>query len=130
MAISLAQAKSLCNAGELALVRHSTRNEIGKLSAAMLRQKIKRARDLRDKWTDQARGQRRASQAAQKTRAVDANARSAEKAELFSQALPNSKRSWPSSKRRASRAGLDRRRSSHACGRRSIVRSAPRFAIH
>jgi hypothetical protein len=87
MAISLAQAKSLCNASELALVRHSTRNEIGKLSAALLRQKIKRARDLRDKWTDQARGQRRATQAAQRARAVDANARSAEKAKLFGQAL-------------------------------------------
>jgi hypothetical protein len=87
MAISLAQAKSLCNASELALIRLSTRNEIGKLSAALLRLKIKRARELRDKWTDLARGQRRATQAAQQARAVDANARSAEKAELFGQAL-------------------------------------------
>ena len=52
-----------------------------------MRQQVKRARDLRDKWTGQARNQRRATQAAQKARATDANARSAEKAELFSQAL-------------------------------------------
>jgi hypothetical protein len=87
MAISLAQAKSLCSENELALVLLSTRSEIGKLSAGQLRLKIKRARDLRDKWSDQSRKQRRATQAAQKARDTDANARSAKKAQLFEEAL-------------------------------------------
>lgn len=87
MAISVAQAKSLCNATELALVKASTRTEIGQLSAAQLRQKIARARKLRDKWRDQAERQRRATQTAQRARQTDANARSAEKATLFAEVL-------------------------------------------
>ncbi|HEX4412654.1 MAG TPA: hypothetical protein VH107_03430 [Lacipirellulaceae bacterium] len=87
MAISLAQAKTLCSANELALVRFSTRDEIGKLSAGQLQQKIKRAREARDKWSDQSRGQRRATQAAQKSRGTEANARSVQKAQLFGEAL-------------------------------------------
>ncbi len=48
MAISLAQAKSLCSVNELALIRFSMRNEIGKLSTGQLQQKIKRVvRDTR-----------------------------------------------------------------------------------
>ena len=87
MAISLPRAKALCNANELSLLRASTRNEIGKLSSAQLKQKITRARNLRDKWNDQARSQRRATQSAQRSRQTDANARSAEKADLFGEAL-------------------------------------------
>jgi hypothetical protein len=87
MAVSLARAKALCNDNELSLVRASSRNEIGKLTPSQLKQKITRARTLRDKWNDQTRSQRRATQSAQRSRQTDANARSAEKAELFSDAL-------------------------------------------
>jgi hypothetical protein len=87
MAVSLARAKALCNANELSLLRASSRNEIGKLTPAQLKQKITRARTLRDKWNDQARSQRRATQSAQRSRQTDANARSAEKSDLFAAAL-------------------------------------------
>ncbi len=49
MSISTARAKQLCTASELTLVKSSSRSEICKLSAARLRQKITRARKLRDK---------------------------------------------------------------------------------
>lgn len=87
MAISLARAKVLCNANELSLLRASSRTEISKLSPAQLQQKITRARNLRDKWNDQALSQRRATQSAQRSRQTDDNARSAEKAEFFAVAL-------------------------------------------
>jgi hypothetical protein len=87
MTISLAQAKSLCTVSELALVSASTRSKIGKLSAAQLRLKVVRARKLRDKWRDQAAKQRREKQAAQRARQTSANARSAEKAQLFGELL-------------------------------------------
>jgi hypothetical protein len=87
MATSIAQAKLLCTAPELKLVTASTRSEIGKLSTLQLEQKIKRSRALRDKWRDQSRSQRRAVQSSQRARQTDANARSAEKAELFGEVL-------------------------------------------
>jgi hypothetical protein len=87
MAISMARAKVLCNAGELGLVRASSRQEIGKLSAAELRRAETRARNLRDKWRDQSAGQRRKSQQAAGTRDAGANKNSAEKAELFDEVL-------------------------------------------
>lgn len=87
MAFTLAQAKTLCNASELKLVSASTRNEIGKLSAARLRQKIALARKQRDKWRDQAKSQRRATQEKQRGRQTSDNARSAKKAELFADVL-------------------------------------------
>jgi hypothetical protein len=52
-----------------------------------LKQKVSRARSLRDKWNDQAHKQRRAAQSAQRTRQAEGNARSLEKAALFSDAL-------------------------------------------
>src|SRR5262245_41690821 len=87
MAFSLAQAKSLCTASELTLARASTRNEIGRYSVVQIRQKLDRARKLRDKWRDQSHGQRRAAKATARSRQPDANARSAEKAELFSEVV-------------------------------------------
>jgi hypothetical protein len=87
MAISMVRAKALCSNGELALVKASTRQEMGRHSAARLRQKETRARKLRDKWRDQAASQRRASQAKVGARDVEAAARSAEKAELFDEVL-------------------------------------------
>jgi hypothetical protein len=87
MTISPARAKKLCNASELELVKASGRSEIGKLSAARLKQKVTRARKLRDKWRDQATRQRRATQSRQQARGTDDNARSAEKADLFDEVL-------------------------------------------
>src|SRR5262245_57446009 len=87
MAVSMARARALCNANEISLIRASSPNEIGKLTPAQLKQKITRTRTLRDKWTDQSRSQRRATQSAQRSRQTDANARSAEKAKLFTAAL-------------------------------------------
>jgi hypothetical protein len=87
MAISMPRAKALCNANELSLVRTSTRTELAKLSPAQIKQKITRARLLRDKWNDQARSQRRTTQSAQRARQTEDNARSAEKAELFAEVL-------------------------------------------
>jgi hypothetical protein len=87
MAFTVVQAKSLCTNGELSLVRASTRNEIGKFSISRIRQKLDRARKLRDKWRGQAEKQRRDTQIAQRARQTDANARSAEKAELFGETL-------------------------------------------
>jgi hypothetical protein len=87
MAFTAAQAKSLCTASELNLVMASTRREIGQYSAPQLRQKIARARNLRDKWQDQSKGQRRTTQAAQGARQITAGARSTEKAELFAEVL-------------------------------------------
>ena len=87
MAISATRVKALCNANELRLVRLSVRTELVKLSPTQLKQKVARARALRDKWNDQARTQRRATQTAQRARQTDDNARSAEKAEIFGEVL-------------------------------------------
>ena len=46
MAISMVRAKALCGNRELALVKSSTGQEIGRHSAARLRQKETRARKL------------------------------------------------------------------------------------
>lgn len=87
MAFTVTQAKSLCTGGELSLVRASTREEIGKFSIGQIRQKVDRARKLRDKWRDKAEQQRRATQAVQRARDTSANARSTEKAKLFGEVL-------------------------------------------
>lgn len=85
MAISMAKAKSICNAGELALVAASSRQEIGRHTAARLRQKESRARKLRDKWRGLSNDQQRSSQA--KGVAEGVNRRTAEKAALFDEVL-------------------------------------------
>lgn len=87
MVLTLAQAKSLCTASELTLVKASTRSEIGKYSVVQIRQKVDRARRLRDKWRDQADTQRRTTQAAHRARQVDSSVRSADKAQLFAEVL-------------------------------------------
>lgn len=87
MVVSTARAKTLCTTSELALVKASMRQEIGKLSAARLRQKQTRARTLRDKWRDQATSQKRASQETAGSRNAAYNKNSAEKADLFDELL-------------------------------------------
>lgn len=87
MAISLAKAKGLCTASELAIVAASEKERIGTLSGPQLRMKIAQARKLRDKWRDQATKQTRAAQAKVRGRHAAGNARSSEKAELFGEVL-------------------------------------------
>ena len=87
MAIIRSKAKALCTAAELALVDASGPKSIGELSGAQLRQKVGRARKLADKWRDQAESQRRTAPAKAGGRQTDAAARSAEKAQLFTEVL-------------------------------------------
>ncbi len=87
MAIRIAKARSLCTKAELDLVTASSQKNLSGLSAARLKQKVNLARKLRDKWQDQAQQQRRTKQAAQQARGTAANARSEEKAALFTEVL-------------------------------------------
>lgn len=87
MPINMSQAKALCSASELQLVEASRRDDLKKLTNAQLRQKITRARKLRDKWRDQAEKQRRESQEQQQARATAPNERTRKKAELFAEVL-------------------------------------------
>ena len=85
MAISIVRAKALCSGAELALVKASSKQEIGAHTAARLKQKQARARKLRDKWRDQVASQRRTAKT--KTGAAEGDKNSAEKAELFDEVL-------------------------------------------
>jgi hypothetical protein len=87
MSISMARAKALCSDAELALVKASTKQEIGRHTAARVRQMETRARKLRDKWRDQADTQRRSKQAKAGARDVSAADRSAEKSQIFDEVL-------------------------------------------
>lgn len=87
MAISMGRAKALCSASELALVKASTRQQIGGHTAARLRQKETRARKLRDKWRDLATSHKRSTQSKVGSRDADYHKNSAEKAALFGEVL-------------------------------------------
>lgn len=87
MAIKLAQAKLWCTSGELALVKSSRSPTIGELSPAQLKQSIKRAQRLVDKWVKLSREQHRRLQQDRGYRRGGANERSGEKAQLFSEVL-------------------------------------------
>lgn len=85
MAISIARAKALCSGAELALVKASSKQEIGTHTAARLKQKQARARKLRDKWRDQVAAQKRQGKAGAAGAADNKN--SAEKAALFDEVV-------------------------------------------
>ncbi len=87
MTVKTADVRSLLTKSELVLFEASSPKSLATLSAARLKQKIALARKLRDKWADQSRQQRREKQSAQQARSTSANARSEEKADLFSQVL-------------------------------------------
>jgi hypothetical protein len=87
MALNLKKARELCNKSEWELVKASKRDEIGQLTEAQLKRHVARARTMRDKWRDQAVTQRRKTQQEQQARTTSANARSAEKAEIFDDVL-------------------------------------------
>lgn len=85
MAISLAQAKQLCTAAELQLVRDSLPPRVQNWTETQLKSKIARARQLRDKWRDQKVSQRRAAQ--KQAAHGQGQIRSLQKAELFGEVL-------------------------------------------
>jgi hypothetical protein len=87
MALNLKTARELCNKSEWELVKASKRDEIGQLTEAQLKRHVVRARTMRDKWRDLAVAQRRKTQKEQQARTTQANARSAEKAEVFDEVL-------------------------------------------
>jgi len=87
VAISVARARQICTKAELALVLESTTRQIGQLDAKQLRAAVRRSRTLRDKWRDLAHSQTRDTKATDPDKLGEANARSAEKAELFDDAL-------------------------------------------
>lgn len=85
--LTVADAKRMCTKAELGVVMGSRPDAIEKLSADQLKKNVASARRLRDKWRDLATEQRRDTQQAQKSRVTDKNARSDEKAALFSHVL-------------------------------------------
>lgn len=87
MAISVAQARQICSKAELELVLKSTTRQIGTLDAKQLQSAIRRTRTLRDKWRDPANSQKRDSKAKDAGKRAGANEHSAEKAQLFDEAL-------------------------------------------
>jgi hypothetical protein len=86
MAFNRRQARALTTRSELDLVSASYPDALGKLSPRALKSSITRARNLRDKQRDLLKRQKLATRARTGTK-VGGNERTAQKAELFDQAL-------------------------------------------
>lgn len=88
MKVNLRSARALCTASEFDLVAASGGEGLRALGEARLKQKVVRARALRDKYRDLLRRQRLAARRpGANTARDDANARTAAKADLFEQTL-------------------------------------------
>jgi hypothetical protein len=88
MKVNLRSARALCTANEFDLVVASGGEGLRELSEARLKQKVVRARTLRDKYRDLLRRQRLAARRpGAKPARDDANARTSAKADLFEQTL-------------------------------------------
>ena len=90
MAFNRNHARPLCSDAEYQLFTASLADEIGALTPAQLRSKIQRARKLRDKYRDLEKRQRLANRSrtgTKKGNRPDTNARTADKAKLFGEAL-------------------------------------------
>ena len=87
MTISVSQARTLCTKAELDLVVSSTPRHIGKLDVKQLRSAIRRTRTMRDKWRDLGEQQIRGTKTNDPGNLDRANARSAEKLQLFNETL-------------------------------------------
>ncbi|MCC5786078.1 MAG: hypothetical protein JJU33_05195 [Phycisphaerales bacterium] len=90
MAINMQRARTLCTASEYELVRASGKREIGTLTPARLRQKVSRARKLRDKYRSLAArqtGEMRGKRAPRSGKPAGDNRNTETKAELFQEAL-------------------------------------------
>ncbi|TVS04918.1 MAG: hypothetical protein EA423_07135 [Phycisphaerales bacterium] len=90
MAINMQRARTLCTASEYELVRASGKREIGTLTPARLRQKVARARKLRDKFRSLAArqtGEMRGKRAPRSGKPAGDNRNTEAKAELFQETL-------------------------------------------
>jgi len=90
MAFNRNHARPLCSDAEYQLFTASLADEIGELTPAQLRSKIQRARKLRDKYRDLEKRQRLANRSrtgTKKGNRPETNARTADKAKLFGEAL-------------------------------------------
>ncbi len=90
MAISMQKARSLCTQSELNLVKWSSPKQIKTLTPSQLKQKIDRARKLRDKFKDLSRkqaGEARGKRKPTGTRPAKGNERTVEKRELFEEVI-------------------------------------------
>jgi hypothetical protein len=90
MAISLSSARRLCTAPELELVESSRASHLKQLTPARIRQKITRARRLRDKYRDLAKRQRleaRGKSAPRRSRPAQGQENTQRKAQLFQEVL-------------------------------------------
>lgn len=90
MPINASKARSLCTASEYNLFKWSSAKMSKTLAPSQLRQKIDRARKLRDKYRDlakQQRGEARGKRNPTGTRAAKGNERTVEKAQLFAEVL-------------------------------------------
>jgi hypothetical protein len=90
MAYNRNHARALCNATELALFEASLADNITAHSSSQVRDRIKRARALRDKYRDLYKRQRLAARERTGTKKgvrSDSNARTQSKARLFEEVL-------------------------------------------
>lgn len=87
MAVSLQQARQICNSTELALVIDSTPKRIKSFDVKQLKSKVARARILRDKWRGQSEKLVRVAKKESQAKFDADNARTAMKVELFSETL-------------------------------------------
>ncbi len=90
MAYNRNHARALCSDSEFKLFTASLSDEITGHSPAQLRNKIERARKLRDKYRDLVKRQRlsnRERTGSKKGDRLDSNARTEDKVKLFSEAL-------------------------------------------
>jgi hypothetical protein len=78
-------AKLLCTSDEYQIFENSLPEKLEKLTESQLRELVLRSRAVRDKWRDVDRGQRRATQADRGHRQNAENARSKDKALLFTE---------------------------------------------
>lgn len=88
--ITAAAARKLCSKTELTLVQASYATNVRDLTPSQLRQKITRARKLRDKYRDlakQQRGESRGKRKPQSTRAAQSDENTVRKATLFQETL-------------------------------------------
>jgi hypothetical protein len=85
--IEISKAREICTAAELRLVESCRGRALAKAGEAQLKEKIARARDLRDKWADAFTRQRRQDKQEQGFPANKGDVRSREKSELFAEVL-------------------------------------------
>lgn len=85
--ITAAQLKSVCTDAEIALLMASRPGAIEALPLTNLRRNVASARRLRDKWRDLESRQLRATKKQRDSEMTRAQSRSAEKGELFAEAL-------------------------------------------